>query len=72
VPLERSAVEAAVQEVFGVDGVIDVQYRRRGHTPGFVAMPDVVPVARDEIVRLVNDPSRPERGSLRVDVIGGK
>ncbi|HEV8322823.1 MAG TPA: hypothetical protein VG389_14510 [Myxococcota bacterium] len=72
VPLERSAVEAAVQEAHGVDGVIDVQYRRRGHTPDFVAMPDLVPVAADEIVRVDNDPSRPERGSLWVDVVGGK
>jgi hypothetical protein len=72
VALERSAVEAAVQRVPGVDGVIAVQYRRRGHTSGFIAMPDVVPVGRDEIVRVANDPSRPDRGSLRVDVLGGK
>ena len=72
VSLERSAVEAAVQEVQGVDGVIDVRYRRRGHTAGFITMPDFVPVARDEIVRVDNDASRPERGSLGVDVMGGK
>ncbi|MBK8211874.1 MAG: baseplate J/gp47 family protein [Rhodospirillales bacterium] len=72
VALERSAVEAAVQEVPGVDGVIEVRYRRRGYTPEFIAMPDFVPVAKDEIVRVDNDPSRPERGSLRIDVIGGK
>lgn len=70
--LERSAVEAAVQDVPGVDGVTDVRYRRRGHTPGFIEMPDFVPVAQNEIVRIDNDPSRPERGSLRVDVMGGK
>jgi hypothetical protein len=72
VALERSAIEAAVQEVPGVDGVIEVRYRRRGHTPGFIAMPDFVPVAKDEIVRVNNDPSHPERGSLRIDVRGGK
>src|SRR4029079_6570449 len=44
-PLERSAIEAAVQEVPGVAGVIDVRYRRRGHTPGFIVMPDAVEVA---------------------------
>jgi predicted phage baseplate assembly protein len=70
--LERSTVEAAVQAVSGVDGVVDVRYRRRGHTPGFVAMPDLILVRQDEIVRVDNNPSRPERGSLRVEVVGGK
>jgi hypothetical protein len=70
--LERSALEASVQEVTGVDGVIAVRYRRRGHTSGFIVMPDVVSVGQDEIVRLDNDSSRPERGSLRVEVAGGK
>ncbi len=72
VALERSALEAAVQEVPGVDGVVDVVYRRRGYTPGLVPMPDFVRPAQDEIVRVDNDPSRPEAGSLRVDVLGGK
>jgi predicted phage baseplate assembly protein len=70
--LERSAVEAAVQAAAGVDGVLDVSYRRRGRTAGFVPMPDLVAVGDDEIVRVDNDPGRPERGSLRVDVAGGK
>jgi predicted phage baseplate assembly protein len=72
VALERSAIEAAVQEVPGVDGVIDVRYRRRGHTPGFVKMPDFVPVAPDEIVRVDDAASRPEHGSLRIETVGGK
>src|SRR5262249_24209300 len=55
VALERSALEAAIQSVDGVDGVLSVRYRRRGHTRGFVAMPDAVAVARDEIVRVDND-----------------
>ena len=33
-PLERSALEAAIQAVPGVDGVTEVRYRRRGHTAG--------------------------------------
>jgi hypothetical protein len=72
VALERSAIEAAVEEVPGVDGVIDVRYRRRGHTPGFVKMPDFVPVAPDEIVRVDGDPNRPEHGSLHIETMGGK
>ncbi len=72
VALERSALAAALQEVPGVDGVVELRYRRRGHTAGFITMPDSVEVARDEIVRVDNNPSRPERGSLSVDVRGGK
>jgi hypothetical protein len=71
-PLERSALEAAVQDVAGVDGVTGVRYRRRGHTNGYVAMSDTVEVAADEIVRADNDPSRPDAGSYRVLVGGGK
>jgi len=29
-------------------------------------------VGSDEIIRLDNDPSRPDNGSLRVSVLGGK
>ena len=71
-PLERSALEAAVQEVPGVDGVTEVRYRRRGHTAGFVPMLDMVEVAVDEIVRADTNPSRPDAGSFRVEIGGGK
>lgn len=70
--LERSELEAAIQDVPGVDGVVELRYRRRGHTTGMVVMPDSVIVARDEIVRVANNRNRPERGSLRIDVRGGK
>jgi hypothetical protein len=71
-PLERSALEAAIQGAAGVDGVRSISYRRRGVTAGFVAMPDRVAVGLDEIIRADNDPSRPAAGSIRVDVQGGK
>jgi hypothetical protein len=71
-PLERSALEAAIQRASGVDGVRAIDYRRRGVTAGFVAMPDRVAVALDEIIRADNDPSRPDAGSIRIDVQGGK
>lgn len=72
VALERSALETAIQDVPGVDGVVALYYRRRGHTNDFTVMPDAIVVGKDEIVRVDNNPSRPERGSLRVDVMGGK
>jgi hypothetical protein len=71
-PLERSALEAAVQRVPGVGGVVSIQYRRRGLTPQFVDMPDAVTVGFDELIRMDNEPSRPEHGSLVVRVEGGK
>jgi len=71
-PLERSDLEAATQQAAGVDGVTGIDYRRRGFTPGFVPMPEVVTVARDEIIRVADDPSWPDRGSIRVIVRGGK
>lgn len=71
-PLERSALEAAVQDVHGVDGVVDVRYRRRGYTRGFVRMPDAIEISVAEIIRVDNDPDHPERGSIRIDVRGGK
>ena len=48
------------------------QYRRRGYTPGFVPMPEVVTVARDEIIRVAGDPSWPDRGSVRDRRPGGQ
>jgi hypothetical protein len=71
-PLERSALEAAIQGVYGVAGVTCIRYRVRGRTAGLAEMPDVVSVAVDEIIRCDNDPSVPEHGSLQVTVMGGK
>jgi hypothetical protein len=71
-PLEKSALEAAIQKSYGVAGVHDIQYRRRGVILDFIEMPDEVTVATNDILRVDNDPSRPERGSLRVYVDGGK
>ncbi len=71
-PLERSALEAAIQEAYGVAGLISIQYRQRGIIPVYVEMPETVQVRSRDILRVDNDPSRPERGSLKVHVEGGK
>lgn len=70
-PLERSELEAAVQRAAGVDGVVSVRYRRRGHVPSFVPLPEVVGAGAEEILRAGNNPNRPDRGSIRVVVKGG-
>jgi hypothetical protein len=73
-PLERSRLEAAIQNVPGVAGVLSIRYRRRGSVPDFVELPEgaPIPIAVDEILRVDNDPNHPERGSLAVTVLGGK
>jgi hypothetical protein len=71
-PLERSELEAAIQRANGVDGVIDIYYRRRGWLPGYVAMPETVTVGSDQILRCDQDPSGADRGSLYVGVEGGR
>ncbi len=71
-PLERSALEAAIQAAYGVCGVIEIQYRERGTTPGWACMPETVTVGPSQILRMDNDPGHPERGALTVIVEGGK
>jgi hypothetical protein len=71
-PLERSALEAAIQSASGVAGVVSIQYRQRGITPDWTCLPETLPVGPSQILRMDNDPSRPERGTLQVVVEGGK
>jgi hypothetical protein len=71
-PLERSALEAAIQSASGVAGVVSIQYRQRGITPNWTCLPETLQVGPSQILRMDNDPSRPERGTLRVVVEGGK
>jgi Baseplate J-like protein len=72
VPLERSALEAVIQNAYGVAGVVTIQYRRRGSTSSFLNVPETIRIPVDAILRVDNDPSRPERGSLHITVEGGK
>ena len=71
-PLERSALEAAIQAAYGVAGVISILYRERGVTPTLTNLPETLQVKPNQILRVDNDPSRPERGSVKVIVEGGK
>ncbi len=69
-PLESSALLAVVQSCPGVGGVRQVRYRERGVQLAWAPLPGTLTVAADEILRVDNDPSRPEAGSLRVTVEG--
>lgn len=70
--LERSELEAAIQRAVGVEGVVSIGYRRRGYLPEFAPLPETVAVGREEIIRVDNDPNRPDYGSIRLVVEGGK
>jgi hypothetical protein len=70
--LERSALEASIQGCNGVAGVETVLYRQRGVIVDYITLPDELAIAPSQILRVDNDPSRPERGSLQVYVDGGK
>jgi hypothetical protein len=71
-PLYRSRLEAAIQGVPGVAGVVDILYRRRGRDLTTRVMPAVVAIAVHEILRVDNDPNRPDDGSVAVRVMGGR
>jgi uncharacterized phage protein gp47/JayE len=70
--LDPSALLAAIQAAAGVVGVVAVQYRERGVQPSWAPLAERIPVPVDRLLRVDNDPSRPEAGSLSVFVEGGK
>jgi len=49
-----------------------VTYRQRGTFAGFVDLPEVLAPAPRQILRVDNDPSWPERGTIRVIAEGGR
>jgi hypothetical protein len=65
-PLNRSSLEAAVQADPGVLGVEEIQLRVRGLFDWRVFNDFVFRPGDDRIIRIDNDPNRPERGSLIV------
>jgi len=71
-PLYRSALEAAIQAVPGVNGVLSITYRERGVTTNWRNLPDVFPLAPNRILRIENNPDYPEHGTLKVIAEGGR
>lgn len=71
-PLESSALLAAIQSCPGVVGVYAITYRERGAQLDWASLPETLTFAADQILRVDNDPSRPEAGSLQVIVEGSK
>jgi hypothetical protein len=71
-PLEPSALLAAVQACPGVDGVTQMLFRQRGLQSNLTPLTETLTVGVDQILRIDDDPSHPEAGSLTVIVNGGK
>ena len=70
-PLERSQLEAAIQEVSGVKAVEKIYIRRRGWFDWREFMELTFNVAPNELIRVANDVKYPERGSLKLCMEGG-
>ncbi len=70
-PLRRSALEATLQGIPGVQSVRRITLRLRGAQRFRIMRELVLKVGRDQILRLDNDPLRPEHGSLRFVTQGG-
>ncbi|MGA2047767.1 MAG: baseplate J/gp47 family protein [Terracidiphilus sp.] len=71
-PLYRSQLEAAIQGVAGVNGVLDIAYRQRGGSNTFGELPDVLSLGAYQILRVENNPDYPERGTILVITDGGR
>jgi Baseplate J-like protein len=71
-PLERSALEGAIQRAQGVAGVSGIRYRRSGSTAAPIEMTDEVQAGINEIIRVDNSPAKAAGGSISLVVTGGK
>jgi hypothetical protein len=70
-PLERSRVEAVIQDVAGVRAVEDMSIRRRGWFPWRAFSELTYRVGDNELVRVENNPLAPGHGSVRLEMRGG-
>jgi hypothetical protein len=70
--LYLSQLYAALEAVEGVDSAEVKVFKRFGKLPNNELAQGYIPMGRLEVVRLDNDPSLPENGVLRLNMLGGK
>lgn len=70
-PLDRSRLEAAIQDVPGVRAVETIRIRRRGWFDWRDFTETQLPVGSNEIIRVENRRVYPERGAVRIIPHGG-
>jgi predicted phage baseplate assembly protein len=75
-PVLLSRLYAAVEDVPGVDSVVVTDFRRLHQRDPLSTTANLarglISVGEFDIARLDNDPSFPENGRLRIDVLGGR
>ena len=69
--LERSTLEAAIQDVPGVKAIEKIHFRRRGWFGKRVFNELSYDPGKDTIIRIANDPLHPEKGTLKIYTHGG-
>lgn len=69
--LERSTLEAAIQDVPGVKAIEKIRFRRRGWFGKRVFTELSYDPGKDTIIRIANDPLHPEKGTLKLYTHGG-
>lgn len=70
-PLRRSALEAAVHTVPGVRFVRSIEVRERGLNVSHPLDELILTVDSDQVIRVDNDPTRPNNGSVEIIMEGG-
>jgi hypothetical protein len=71
-PLERSRLEAAIQGVSGVAGVVSIEYRRSGTSQAYRDLPPTITLESNAILRIDGDRTKPSNGLIDVVVGGGQ
>jgi hypothetical protein len=71
-PVYLSALYSAMEAVEGVDSVDIKAFKRFDKEPAGELEQGYIPMGRLEVARLDNDPNFPERGVLRLNMVGGK
>ena len=70
-PLRRSALEAVIQRIPGVRSVRDMRIRERSVRSFRPFTELLLTVTEKQVIRLDNDPLRPENGTLEIRMEGG-
>ncbi len=70
-PLDRSTLEACIQDVPGVNAVEKIRFRRRGWFDWKLFTALTYDPGTDTIIQVENDPDHPEKGILSLKMHGG-
>jgi hypothetical protein len=69
--LDRSELEAAIQNAAGVRAVKEIEIARRGRFAQKLFSEPYYEPGKDEVIRVDNDPTHPDRGTITILWEGG-